>query len=231
MKQRRLALVALVFAVVLAPPARAAEPAPVPWLLQFFQHHATPAPKCKDPKSCTADEQALRDDMATVRYEVASAATEVAYDPAEPPLFRGPHGRARTALRLATIDAHESGLQPGPARSCHKDTGGEQACGVGQVHPGAYGLRLVGEKIVRCQAPADDCIDAVSLLADPVLTQRVMLHILRLGGLGLYTGEGATEGEASLTIREWEAGWFKAHPLLPVDDDILTAIGEDAGLP
>lgn len=209
--------------------ASAAEPAPIPWLLQFFSHQATPVPGCKDLSACTAEEQSARDEANAIRYDVANAATEVAYDPAEPPLFRGPRGRARTALRLAVISAHETGLQAKYARSCRPDRGGP-ACGVGQVHPGAYGLRFTGTTMAQCHSPDVDCFQAIDLLADPVLMQRMMLHILRAGGLPLYTGEGHVEGDASITIRDWESAWWRSHPILADDEDVIDALEED-GLP
>ena len=222
-----LALLALLFGVVVAPPAASAEVEipTVRWLLDFFAAHATPLPKCAT-EHCTAEEQANRDDVMAVRLEIARAASGVAYDTSEAPLFRGKYGRAMTALRLASIDVHETGLQPKFVRSCHADRGGE-ACGVGQVHPGAFGLRLVDGKILLCPSEGEDCFKGPDLLEDAVLMQRMMLHILRTGGLGLYTGEGSVEGEASLTIREWEAGWYRSHPAPATDIDVLEMIGED----
>lgn len=220
-----LALWALVAATAIAPLAHASDPSPVTWLLGLFAHHAKGAPACKIVAACTADEQAVRDEYAAVRLEIARAAVAVAYDTAEAPLFRGKYGRARTALRLATVDAHESGLQPIIVHGCNPDRDGP-ACGPGQVHPGTYGLRLTTDKIVLCDKPGPGCLDATDLLADPVLMQRVMLRILRLGGLGLYTGEGATEGEASLTIREWESGWWRSHPAPTPDAEVISALAE-----
>ena len=215
----------LACAATIAAPAHAAEPAPVPWLLGFFDHHAKPVPACKAACACTPGEAAVRDEYATVRIEAARAAVEVAYDTSEAPLFRGKYGRARTALRLATLSAHESGLVPATVHGCNPDRDGP-ACGPGQVHPGPYGLRLTADRVVRCDKPGPGCLDATDLLADPVLMQRAMLHILRAGGLALYTGEGAQEGEASLTIREWEAGWWRSHPAPAPDAEVLSALAE-----
>ena len=229
-----LALWALVAATAIAPLAHASDPSPVTWLLGLFAHHAKAAPACKIVTACTADEQAVRDEYAAVRLEIARAAVAVAYDTTEAPLFTGAHARARTALRLAAIGAHETGLQPKFVKGCNKDRGGGVACGVGQVHTGDYGLRLLGSgKILQCtKADHDGCLTSADLLADPVAMQRAMLHILRTGGLSLYTGEGnAVEGDASLTIRDWETRWYKAHPPPAKDDDVLEAIAEDVGAP
>lgn len=49
---------------------------------------------------------------ATARYgDLAEAVARVAYDPDEPPLFAGPHGRAKTALLLLSVAYHESGFR------------------------------------------------------------------------------------------------------------------------
>ena len=46
------------------------------------------------------------------RYEeIARAAARVAYDPATPPLFRGPRGRASTMALLLAVASHESGFR------------------------------------------------------------------------------------------------------------------------
>jgi hypothetical protein len=46
---------------------------------------------------------------ATARYtEIAEAMRDVAYDPAEAPLFKGPDGRARTVNLIESIALHES---------------------------------------------------------------------------------------------------------------------------
>ncbi len=210
--------------------AEGPEPAPVPWLMAVFGHHATPAPACANPKACTAEEQADRDDVSTVRLEAARSITTVAYDMNEPPLFKGPKARARTALRLAIVGAHETGLRPRLVRGdCHPgECDGGKAAGTMQIHPGEFGLRLVGTGIRQCDAPGPDCIKREDLLADQTLTMRVALHILRSLGLSRYTGEGAEEGEVSQTIRDWESGWWAAYPLRASDSDVMDAMAEDA---
>jgi hypothetical protein len=222
---------ALLFAIVCVVPVGARDnPAALPWLEGFFRHYAAPLPSCLDVHACTAEEQANRDDFSDVRLQMAESFIAVSYDPKEPPLFRGARGRGHTALRLAAVGAHETGLRPRLVRGqCNPgECDGGKAVGVGQVHVGDYGLRLIdGAGIFLCtKEDHNGCVQAPDLLADNVLMARVMLHILRQGGLGLYTGEGATEGEASLTIRDWEATWYRDHKP-PSDADVLEALAED----
>ncbi len=213
--------------------AEGPEPAPVAWLLGVFAYHGAPPPACANPKVCTPEETAARDEVAAVRLEAARSIAAVAYDMSEPPLPGWKkHARARTALRLAIVAAHETGLRPrlvkGTCRPGECDGG--KAVGTMQIHPGEHGLRLVGTGVRSCDsgdASGGDCYDRADLLADQELTMRVALHILRLG-LSRYTGEGAEEGETSATIRDWESGWWAAHPFAPSDEDVMAAMAEDA---
>ena len=217
--------------LAIATPVTASDPSPVSNLLGLFAHHGTPAPRCKDPKACTATEQAARDDVAAVRLEAARSITAVAYDPTEPPLFRSRTGRARTAVLLGVIATHETGLRPRLVRGECKpgECDGGKAVGAYQIHPGEYGIKLVGDGILVCaeaQKNDEDCHTRTELLADQTLSARVALHMLR-GGLSHYTGEGDQEGETSATIREWSAGWIAEHPLAS-DADVLAAMTEHA---
>ena len=229
------ALVATLSTCGSAPAFATTEPAPVPWLLSVFAYHGTPPPPCANPKACTSEETAARDEVAEVRLEAARSIAAVAYDMSEPPLPGWTrHARARTALRLAIVAAHETGLQPrlvkGNCKPHECDSG--KAVGTMQIHPGDHGLRLVGTGVRTCDsgdASGGDCYDRADLLADQTLTMRVALHILRMG-LSRYTGEGAEEGETSATIRDWESGWWAAHPFAPSDEDVMAAMAED-GLP
>jgi hypothetical protein len=225
--------VTLAAMTLLASPARGAEPSSVPWLLGFFSQHATPAPACKA-KTCTPAELAVRDEVASIRLQTARAIAEVAYDPTEPPLYRrSPIGRGRTAALLASIAAHETGLQPrlvhGECRPGECDGG--KAVGLMQIHPGDFGIRLTTSSALLCTAKTadEDCVSRTELLADPVLTIRVALHIVRGLGLGVYTGEGACEGDAAESRREWAMAWVKSHPPAP-DADVMSALQEDADL-
>lgn len=235
---KKLKLTLVVLAAVLStcsgdPVFAAPEPSPVPWLLGVFAYHGAPPPPCANPAACTSAETAARDEVAEVRLEAARAITAVAFDMSEPPLPGWKkHARARTALRLAIVAAHETGLQPRLVKGTCKpgECDGGKAVGTMQIHPGDYGLRLFGTSVRTCdkgEASGGDCYGRADLLADQELTMRVALHILRLG-LSHYTGEGAEEGETSATIRDWESGWWAAHPFKTSDDDVMNALAEDA---
>ena len=209
-------------------PAFATEPSTTSWLLGFFSMHATPAPRCAG-ALCTATEQAERDDFVTTRLSTAQAIVTVAYDTSEPSLFpKSKKGRAKTALLLASIAAHETGLRPRLVRGkcLSGECDGGKAVGLMQIHPGDYGFKLTPLGLLYCAKGEEGCYAQADLLADPVLTQRTALHILR-GGLSRYTGEGATEGDTSDTIREWANTWLEKHPA-PLDEAVMTVLTDDA---
>jgi hypothetical protein len=194
------------------------------WLLAFFQMHATPPPACADSKACTAKEIADRDDVQNLRSEVTDAILSVSYDPTEPPLFKkGYSPRGQTALLLAAIGAHESGLQPRVARGEVSGDGGKSK-GIMQQQVGNFGIRLTvaGFQLCTAQEQADpgfDCLQHSDLLSDMPTTMRLALHELRQYGLNRYTGEGTTrelEGPANV-IEGWARDWLKSHPV-PVTD-------------
>ena len=99
------------------------------------------------------------------RYtEIASDLVAVAYDPEEQPLFSGPDGRAKTALLLASIAAHESTFRADVEDGRARGDGGTSWCFM-QVHIG------VG-KTVEGWTGAD-------VTSDRKLCFRAGLHIAR----------------------------------------------------
>jgi hypothetical protein len=71
------------------------------------------------------------------RYtEIASDLAAVVYDPAEQPLFPGSDGRARTALLLASIAAHESTFRVDVEDGRARGDGGTSWCFM-QLHIGS----------------------------------------------------------------------------------------------
>ena len=194
----------------------------------FFAVHSHAAPPCADPSACTAPEQAARDEVASIRLAAAHAEIAVAFDRAEAPLFKGPTARGRTALEFAAIAAHETGLQPrywrGDCPPGRCDNG--KATGEMQIHVGAYGVRLVGDRWVQlCAAAGDGCITSTDLLTDHEQPPRVALHILRAGGLELYTGQGI-EDDAPRWILQIMRSWRATHPVPVTDAEVL---GESEG--
>ena len=77
------------------------------------------------------------------RYtEIASDLAAVVYDPEEKPLFPGEDGRAKTALLLASIAAHESTFRVDVEDGRARGDGGTSWCFM-QLHIGS-GKRLKG---------------------------------------------------------------------------------------
>ncbi|MGO9710150.1 MAG: hypothetical protein ACLQBL_14880 [Polyangiaceae bacterium] len=71
------------------------------------------------------------------RYtEIASDLAAVVYDPAEQPLFAGSDGRAKTALLLASIAAHESTFRVDVENGRARGDGGTSWCFM-QLHIGS----------------------------------------------------------------------------------------------
>lgn len=153
------------------------------------------------------------------RYaSIASDAATVALDPAEPPLFKGPEGRARTALLLLSVAGYESHFRADvDAGHCKKgECDGGTAVGETQVHPG-QGIRLVdgaGYRYDRHGYHADD------LIRDRQLLFRVTLHMMRdsfaqCGDLSAYTtGLACPKNEKKAWWREHQAEtWWKTHPI------------------
>jgi hypothetical protein len=99
------------------------------------------------------------------RYtEIANDIASVAYDPAEAPLFSGDDGRARTALLLASIAAHESTFRVDVDEGRARGDGGTSWCFM-QLHIG------VGKTVEGWSG--DD------VTADRKLCFRAGLHIAR----------------------------------------------------
>src|SRR5271170_6856954 len=99
------------------------------------------------------------------RYtEIASDLAAVVYDPEEKPLYPGEDGRAKTALLLASIAAHESTFRPDVEDGRARGDGGSSWCFM-QVHIGA-GKTLEGWS-------------GADVTADRKLCFRAGLHIAR----------------------------------------------------
>lgn len=142
---------------------------------------------------------------------VADAVLDVALDPAEPPLFSGPQGRARTALLLAAVAAKESGLDPRiqAGRCAPGECDGGAAHCLMQIHPGA-GIVLVGDGwgYARAGTPREEVYRGRDLTADLGACFRVGTHMLRTalrrsGGatIAAYTGELGPAPKAAERLR------------------------------
>jgi hypothetical protein len=96
--------------------------------------------------------------------EIASDLVAVVYDPAEQPLFPGEDGRAKTALLLASIAAHESTFREDVENGKARGDGGNSWCFM-QLHIGSG-------KTVEGWTGAD-------LTSDRRLCFRAGLHVAR----------------------------------------------------
>lgn len=190
----------------------------VAWLVAALTHW-TPMPQGK-----------LLDSVIEERLVVARALVDVAYDPAEPPLpmFRGSDARARTALLLGSIAAHESGLLPRLAQGqCLRgecDSG--RSFGLAQTQLGDHGLALIpGAGYRRCDADTVGCLTPSELVGDVPAQLRVALHILRSDGLKSYTGESTSVDAPSARRREVAAElWSMRHPVPATDAQVARLI-------
>jgi hypothetical protein len=105
--------------------------------------------------------------------DVAADASEVAFDPAEPPLFSGDLGRMKTASLIVAVAGLEGAYQD-------KILGdkSQSACMM-QIHlPGSSRIALKGDGFAYSVSPADSYSKA-DLNADRKACLRVGLHILR----------------------------------------------------
>jgi hypothetical protein len=152
-----------------------------------------------------------------VRQHAAESIVAVAYDAYEPPVYQGAHGRARTAVLLASISGLESrfaeNVIAGHCYSwqCDSHNGVAQATGLMQVHAGRYGVRLVGDGAALCATFGADCYLAQELVANVSLQVRAGLHIYRTQGPRAYTTGLAAIRQAN----EWVA--THAPPAADVD--------------
>lgn len=161
------------------------------------------------------------------RMQIALDIASVVYDPAEPPLYRGPDGRARTGMLLASIGALETRFVERIVRGhCHPhECDGGLAVGLLQIHAGPFGIAYRGTGAMQCTAKSDECLSAADLARSVPDQVRMGLHILRTQGLSGFTGEGAEEGPAATARRAQAEGWVKAHPPPVLDGAVALPTG------
>lgn len=151
-----------------------------------------------------------------IHERVAEAIVAVAYDQAEPPVYQGDYGRARTALLLASIAGLETRYLervitghcvPGECDNGH-------AFGMLQQHVGRFGVRLVGGRAALCFVAASDCYSAMELVDDLTLQVRVGLHVYRTQGVRAYTPGLKAQAQANL--------WIVAHAPPATDVEVMS---------
>lgn len=153
------------------------------------------------------------------RAAVAADVAAIAYDPAEPPLFAGPDGRAKTALLIASVTFFESQYREDiDAGRCRKDEcdRGRAFCML-QVQPGPGGLVLVGDEWDYAdRVPGARALRGEDLVADRQLCVRAALHMMRASmrhvhSLGEYTGEGR-DGPRARWRLTYAKRWLERNP-------------------
>jgi hypothetical protein len=165
-------------------------------------------------------------DVERARYErIAEDAVRVAYDPEEPPLFRGDQARARTATLLVAWASYESNFRASVDDGRERGDGGAAWC-LMQVHP---------EVGIVLEQGAGYYFDASGLKGHDLVRSRetcfrVALHMLRassracarLAGsdrFSVYATGQCVEGERESRRRfERALAWSRLHPI-PVTDD------------
>ena len=182
------------------------------------------------PPACSAGGSATLCGAETNRYaRIAQVALEVSFDPAEKPLFEGPHGRAKTSLQLLAIAAFESNFREDVQMGTKRGKVGD-AC-LMQIIPVSAGLKKKRMQLTPLMykwseprlEPGPDDITAEDLVGpDPHLCFRLGLHIVReslkiCGDLSMYTN-GKCNHEIKAKHREQRAHQhYRMHPA-PVND-------------
>ena len=175
----------------------------------------------------------------TNRYaRIAWVVLDVAYDPAEKPLFEGPKGRAKTALQLLAIAGFESSYREDVQMGVKRGKAGD-ACLMQIIIPSAVGyksLRMQMTPLTYKWVPADSVepgFTADDLVgADPHNCFRAGLHIARESfqichDLSMYTN-GKCNKDVKAKHRELRAfQHYRLHPA-PVND--VDALNNVVGL-
>jgi len=164
---------------------------------------------------------------------IAWAALDVAYDPAEAPLFEGPHGRSKTALQILAISGFESSFRQDVQLGTKRGKAGD-ACDMQVIIPKARHLRLTASTYewVSTREPGLSAEDLVG--PDPRLCFRVGLHLVRESfhichDLSMYTSGKCDKNEVKAQHRLQRAKrHYELHPAPVLDNDVLKMPFEDS---
>ena len=168
----------------------------------------------------------------TQRYaEIARAALDVGFDPAEKPLFEGPHGRSKTVLQILAIAGFESSYRKDVQMGTKRGKAGD-SCLMQVIIVKARRMRLSTVyggtyEWVPASAGPEGGLTADDLVGLDLHTCfRVGLHIARESfqichDLSMYTN-GKCNGEIKAKHREMRAHMhYKMHPAPVLDADLL----------
>jgi hypothetical protein len=180
--------------------------------------------------------------VARARYErIAGEIVSIAFDEANPPLFRGEEGRLKTALLLASIASFEGGyhkwVEDGTCNTRlfladhPRECDGGAAWSNWQLHMYRYVIRsgemtqaqylensLVPEDREWIKDHADSIIRGPDVARDPKLAVQVAYYLVRYSeknfrSLCAYSGEDCSGSHPKATARlERAAAYLRAHP-------------------
>ena len=167
-------------------------------------------------------------EAAAARYEeIAKDAVEVAFDPAEKPLFGNSIGRTQSVIVMLAIASYESGfrkdVEEGRARGDH----GRSWC-LMQINLGTSRVRLDGDGWAWAKEGEPGAWSGEDLAADRQKCFRMALHFARVsyracGDLSLYTSGACSSTEKSAQFRALRAkDALRRNPIDWLDVDVLS---------
>ncbi len=175
----------------------------------------------------TPDRDAVIQAERTRYEEFAEDVALVAYDPAEAPLYSGPHARAKTAVVLLATAFYESGFRKdvdlGIGPRSRGDSG--RSCTAFQFNLGAEGRTRAGHSCSEMYA--DRTLAVRSALAVLRSSMRMCQSLAPEYRLSAYTAGRCEDGQAQSkmrveTARKWLGRWA-----VPVTDNEAV---EEAGM-
>lgn len=189
----------------------------VVWLTAAMLAWSPPEPSRQEPES--------------KRYaKIAQSALDIAFDPAEKPLFAGPTGRSKTALQLLAIAGFESNFREDVQNGIKRGKAGD-ACLMQIIVPRTKTLRLTELTYEWVSAASEEHgLTADDLVGPNTHTCfRAGLHMVResfqiCGDLSMYTN-GQCNHETKAKHRELRAKQhYKMHPA-PITDAVAILQG------
>lgn len=159
------------------------------------------------------------------RYDaIARTIAEVAYDADEPPLFKGPDGRARTALLLTSIASLESNFEEEVDAGRKRGDHGDSVCLLQVRLPGRSRITMQGDVYGYSY---DAGWSAEDVASDRTKCVRAALHIARESfrichDLSMYTTGHCQPKELTATNRMKRAvTWWNRTPTPALDAELF----------
>lgn len=158
--------------------------------------------------------------------EIAYSAAEVAYDPEEPPLYKGSHAKAKTALLLLAIASYESTYVEEVQKGKIMSASGKAWCLMQIWIPRGYNILLLPGSYFS-YVKGGIAIGREELTQDIGVCLKTGLHFARLSfdrchNLTSYTTGRCMKSEAMAYYRQRRAeDWFDKHPFQIDDDEVV----------